>query len=163
MDFIEINSILFSGKRSFPWKKVEEYLSKYSGSIVTIKETGERIIIGSHFASEYCGSKYTQNLHGSVEKAKANAVQILPDLIREATNRRWVDNKDKKHGNDAKNGWYRYDVHFSMLVVFDGKVTRNYYRGTLIARVNDMGIYAHDIINIKKEDSEPFESQDRTV
>jgi len=39
----------------------------------------------------------------------------------------------------------------------------NYYRGTMIARINDCGIYLHDIINIKKEDSKPFESNDRTV
>ena len=34
---------------------------------------------------------------------------------------------------------------------------------TLIARINDSGIYLHDMINIKKEDSKPFESWDRTV
>ena len=70
---------------------------------------------------------------------------------------------DDKHNNDAKGGWYRYDTFFSLPVVFAGESSVNYYRGTIIARINDNGIYLHDIINIKKEDSKPFESEDRTV
>ena len=149
---------MFTGKRNLPWKEVEKYLSKYSGQTITTLETGDTIQISSHFSSEYCGSMYTKKLHGTLEKAKANAVQIIPDLIRNASNRRWVENKDEKHSNDAKGGWYRYDVFFSMPVTFAGEVSWNKYRGTLVARINDNGIYLHDLINIKKEDSKPFES-----
>ena len=28
----------------------------------------------------------------------------------------------------------------------------------LVVRINDNGLYLHDIVNIKKEDSKPFES-----
>ena len=55
-------------------------------------------------------------------------------------------------------GWYRYDAFFSLPVTFDGKQSLNYYRATLIVRINDSGLYLHDIVNIKKEDSKPFES-----
>ena len=163
MKYIQIPEILFSGKRSLPWKEVEKYLSRYSGSTIDVLETKDRIQIGSHFASEYCGSVYTKKLHGTVEKAKANAVQIIPELIKNATNRRWIENKDEKHRNDAKGGWYRYDVFFTLSISFAERVSRNYYKGTIVARINDCGIFLHDIINIKKEDSKPFESKDRTV
>ena len=160
---VEVESILFSGKRNMPWNEVESFLTQFNGLIVDIQQTGDRIIVGSHFASEYCGSKYTKKLRGTLEKAKANAAQVIPDLIRNASNRRWVENKDEKHSRDAKLGWYRYDVFFSIPLSFADRKVRNEYRGTLIARINDNGIYLHDLINIKKEDSKPFESKDRTV
>ncbi len=128
------------------------------GHSYTVLETGDILQVGSHFASEFCGSIYTKRLHGTIEKAKANAAQIIPQLIRYATNRRWVENKDDKHYNDAKGGWYRYDTFFSLPVSFAGKLSKNNYRGTIVARINDKGIYLHDLINIKKEDSKPFES-----
>lgn len=158
MKYVNIDEIRFSGKKNIPWKEVESLLSKYSGTSVKVLETGDIIQIGSHFASEYCGSLYTRKLHGTIEKAKANATLIIIELIENASNRRWVENKDDKHYNNAKGGWYRYDTFFSLPVNFAGKVSRNNYRCTIIARVNDKGIYIHDIINIKKEDSKPFES-----
>lgn len=158
MKAIKINNILFTGKKSFPWKDVEKYLNKYENMNITVKETGDIIKIGSHFTDEYCRSTYTMKLHGTLEKAKGNAAQILCELIESATNRRWVENKEEKHNNDASGGWYRYDVYFSMPVVFDGKESWNYYRAVFVARINDRGIYLHDLINIKKEDSKLFES-----
>lgn len=148
MKIVLINEIIFSGKRSFPWKKVEEYLHRFSGDEVIVKETGDKIMVSSHFVKEYCGSVYTKKLHGSLEKAKANAAQVICELIENATNRRWIENKDKKHENDAKKGWYRYDVFFAMPVEFAGERSVNHYRATLIARINDMGIFLHDMINI---------------
>ena len=153
LKYIKIPEILFSGKRNLPWNEVEKYISKYTGTSITVVETGDIIQIGSHFASEYCGSLYTRKLHGTLEKAKANASLVITELLKNATNRRWVENKDEKHSNDAKGGWYRYDVFFSIPVNFAGEISWNNYRGTIVARINDNGIYIHDLINIKKEDS----------
>ena len=162
-EFVGIKEILFSGKRTLQWSDVEEYLKKYSDNVYRVKETGEKIRIGARFADEYCESAYTKKLRGTLEKAKANAAQIIPNLIENASNRRWMENKDVKHDNDAKGGWYRYDVFFTLPVEFNGKKSVNGYRATLVARINDKGIFLHDMINIKKEDSKPFESNDRTV
>ena len=137
---------------------VEQYICASLESEYTVKETNDVIKIGSKFASEFCGSSYTKNLRGALLKAKVNAVQIIPDLIENATNRRWIKNKASKHDKDAKFGWYRYDVYFSLPVIFDGKQLINFYKGTLVVRINDNGVYLHDIVNIKKEDSKPFES-----
>ena len=40
----------------------------------------------------------------------------MPELIENATNRRWLENKSIKHVNNAEKGWYRYDVYFSVPV-----------------------------------------------
>ena len=40
---VVINEILFYGKRNPPWDKVEQYLKRYIGKVVTVAETGEEI------------------------------------------------------------------------------------------------------------------------
>ena len=159
---IDVEKIIFFGKKSLSWDDVRKYLSRYDGHVVKVKETGDSIMIGSHFAAEYCGSRYTNSLRGMLVKAKANASQVIVQLVENASNRRWVENKDNRHCNDAKGGWYRYDVYFSIPVEFSEKIATNIYKGTLIVRIHDKGMYLYDIINIKKEDSKPFESKDRT-
>lgn len=154
---VAIEKILFPGKKP-DMSAVEKYLKDTLDDEYTVKDTNDVIKIGSKFASEFCGSTYTKKLKGALLKAKANAAQIIPELIINASNRRFVDNKESKHEMDAKLGWYRYDVFFSLPVVFDGKCSMNCYKGTLLARINDSGVYLHDIVNIKKEDSKPFES-----
>ncbi len=157
MKVVAIEKILFPGKKP-DMSAVEKYLKDTLDDEYTVKDTNDVIKIGSKFASEFCGSTYTKKLKGALLKAKANAAQIIPELIINASNRRFVDNKESKHEMDAKLGWYRYDVFFSLPVVFDGKCSMNCYKGTLLARINDSGVYLHDIVNIKKEDSKPFES-----
>ena len=34
----------------------------------------------------------------------------------------------------------------------------NYYNGTIVVRINDKGMYLHDVINIKKEARKPTDS-----
>ena len=81
----------------------------------------------------------------------------IPDLISNATNRRWVENKHDKHVANAVKGWYRYDVCFSVRVYdsMENNYRCNYYTATAIARINDKGIFLHDIINMKKEARTP--------
>ena len=154
---VKIDRILFPGKNP-NLNDVKKYLNDNLELEYRVRETGDVLKIGSKFSSEFCGSSYTRKLKGAVLKAKANASQIIPGLIENATNRRRVENKESKHERDAKLGWYRYDAFFSLPVTFDGKQSLNYYRATLVVRINDSGLYLHDIVNIKKEDSKPFES-----
>ena len=109
--------------------------------------------INSAFADEYAESKYTKALRGSLAKVKANIVQILPCLIENATNRRWIENKNIKHVNNANWGWYRYDTYFSVPVKAENEddVWENFYMATLVVRINYQGLFLHDIINIKKK------------
>ena len=70
---VVINEIMFQGKRNPPWDKVEQYLKRYIGKVVTVAETGEEIHIGPDFPDEYKGSQDTLSIHGHNARAKANA------------------------------------------------------------------------------------------
>lgn len=160
MEYIHVNDIIFKGKQNIRWDQVEKYISRYFGRKILVKEYQDLIQINYAFASEFAGSKYTEHLHGGLAKTKANIVQVIPELIENATNRRWNENHEPKHNKNACKGWYRYDVFFSIPVKDEQEVElrRNYYKATMIVRWNDEGLFLHDIINIKKETRTPRES-----
>lgn len=151
------NKILFTGKQNIPWNDVEQYLKQYIKKSFIISETKDVINIHSDFPDEYCESRYTKSLRGAAAKAKANAVIVLPEIIANAYNRRWVENKSDKHENKADGGWYRYDAAFSIPVLDSGisSTRHNIYKCTLIVRIYRGTLMLYDIINIKKEASTP--------
>lgn len=157
MSYIEIKETIFKGKQNISWADVERYLRRYDGFKIENKEYGDVIHINAIFADEYVHSQYTRKLRGALAKTKANLVQVIPQIIEGATNRRWVENKDDKHKENAIGGWYRYDIQFSMRVQDPQKesYSLNYYNGTMVVRINDKGMYLYDIINIKKEARKP--------
>lgn len=63
-------------------------------------------------------------MRGGNAKAKANAVQGIPQLIEMADNKRFVNNYEKKHEKDAKYEWYRYDSRFSLPISVNGQIER---------------------------------------
>ena len=157
MEYIEVKSIIFKGKQNIPWADVERYLGKYEGQVIRVKETGDEIRINALFSDEYVHSQYTRKLRGALAKVKANIVQIIPELVENGVNRRWSENKESKHSENAKKGWYRYDSFFSVRVYEQNseEYRLNYYCATIIVRINDTGKYLYDIINIKKEARKP--------
>ena len=161
---VVIEKIIYPNKSRIPWKDVANYMKQYEGQTHIITEYGDEIKLNYISASEYASSNYTKKLRGALAKAKANAVQIIPELIQHATNKRWIENKSEKHSKNAINGWYRYDVWFAM-IVYDPETRekrKNSYRGTLVVRSNDNGLYFYDIIDIKKRDSTLGESNQTT-
>ena len=131
-EYIQVENIIFPGKKP-DLNCVEKYINKYVGEKYTVSDTKDVIRIGSRFASEFCGSSYTKRIYGALLKAKCNSVQILPELIEHAENRRWTENKDEKHSKDAVLGWYRYDVRFS-IPIFDNEenhILDNCYLATI--------------------------------
>ena len=160
MDTALIEKIIFVNKQNIPWAEVERYLKKYIGQEYTVAKTGDIIMIGTDFPDEFAESKYTKSLRGNLAKAKANAAQVVGKMIVVAENRRWVENKDKKHQKDAMGGWYRYDTFFAMPVQGsdEKQERRNIYRATLLVRIALNGLYLYDIVNIKKEASKPHKS-----
>ena len=75
---VEIDTVIFSGKRKIDWDGVENYLKKYIGYEYVIDETGDVVYIGSDFPDEYANSKYSTKALGTIGKAKANASQVIP-------------------------------------------------------------------------------------
>ncbi len=152
-----IHDIRFKGKRSVCWEDVEEYLKEYIGEFYEIAETKELVFIGKDLADEYSSSIYTRTMKGASAKAKANAAQGIPELIEIASNKRFSENKKEKHKDDAAYGWYRYDSRFAIPVYSEKKIERyNMFQVTMLIRHDiDGKLYLYDIVNIKKETSNP--------
>ena len=163
-DFIEceavrVKKIIFTNKQRIPWKEVERYMRQYEGKTFIIERYGDAVKLNHVSANEYTTSEYSKRLKGALSKIKANLVQEIPELIEKAANRRWTENKHIKHNKNAKNGWYRYDVRFTIPVKNPESMEVKWksYTGTLVVRANDEGLFFYDIINIKKETSTPGE------
>lgn len=151
---VQINKTLFAGKRKMDWTGIEHYLKRYIGTQYVIEKTEEVIFIGSDLPDEYANSRYSHHIYGAIRKAKANASQVIPQLIEIASNVAYQENFEKKHEKDAKFGWYRYTVHFSIPTYdeYGNHVGRNNYQGRTIVRHDADGKkYLYDIIDIKKE------------
>lgn len=150
---VMIQDIRFRGKRKIKWDEVEQYLKEYVGECYEILETAEKVYIGPDFPDEFSGSEDTARLMGTLAKAKANAVQGLRELIVTAGNKRYQENQNEKHYQDAEKGWYRYTVRFALPVYDDNGELKssNYFRIELLIRhANDGKLYLYDLVNIKK-------------
>ncbi|MBS6868976.1 hypothetical protein HFM87_07865 [Blautia producta] len=157
-NIVWISQILFRGKRKIPWEEVEEYLKQYVGKVYEISKTKDKIHIKADFPDEFSNSMDTVRLNGTAAKAKANAVQKVPELIRKAENKRFQENKKMKHTVDAQRGWYRYTTNFALPVYNeDGKILRyNVFRIELLVRCSGDGkLYLYDMVNIKKRNEQP--------
>ena len=154
-----IQDILFKGRQNINWDDVENYIKNYIGEFIKNVDSGDIIYMGTDLPDEYTGSKYTEKLKGTLAKAKANAVQGLPEMIEIAENKRFKVNLTQKHNRNAEFGWYRYDTRFA-LPVFDenGEIERyNIFKAELIVRhASDRKLYLYDVINAKKETGTPL-------
>ena len=160
-----INDIIFKGKRNVNWEDVERFLKQYVGEFYVIADTKEIVYIGSDLPDEFSNSNYTHRIKGANAKAKANAAQGLPEMIAIATGKQYEENRKNKHSRDARYGWYRYESRFA-LPVFDenGDIERyNVFHAVMLMRhAKDNKIYLYDILEIKKETSKLFRSDDFT-
>lgn len=155
---IFINDIIFKGKRNVDWNDVEEYVKRYIGMFFEVAETKDIVYIAKDFPDEFTGSKDTRGLRGAAAKAKANISQAVPDIIESATNKRFKINKNPKHDIDAKYGWYRYDTRVATPVFTEsGEIERYnvFHMEMLLRHAEDGNLYLYDLVNIKKETSNP--------
>ena len=161
-NIVFINDIIFKGKRSVNWNDVKTYLKAYIGEFYEIADTKDIVYIGKDLPDEYTGSEYTHSLKGTYAKAKANASQGIPEMIEIAKGKYFRGNLSKKHRRNAANGWYRYDSRFALPVYDDSGDVKYYsvfHASVLIRHANDGKMYLYDIIDIKKETSNPFKSR----
>ena len=156
-----IHDVRFKGKRSIEWTDVKTYLKEFVGESYVIEDTNDMIYIGADFPDEYARSEYTTSLKGANAKAKANAAQGVPELIEIATGKEYRKNTKTKHSKDAKFGWYRYTSRFALPVYEEsGEVERyNVFNVIMVVRhAQDGKLYLYDLVNIKKETSNLFQS-----
>lgn len=156
-----INDIIFKGKRNVNWEEVKDYLKSYVDDFYQITDTEDVVYIGNDFPNEFTGSKYTYKLKGAAAKAKANAAQGIAEMLEICVGKHYRVNSEEKHGRNAKFGWYRFDSRFA-LPVYDekGEVERyNVFHASMIIRhAEDNKMYLYDILDIKKETSNPLGS-----
>ena len=130
-----IPDIIFWNKQDIDWDAVKEYLKKYLGEIIENKQTKEKIEIGTKFADEYTGSKYSEHIRGARAKAKANAAQGIRELVESAANKIHSENNNRKTEE--------YNV----------------YKGRrVVNRTQDGKLYLYDLVEIKKEASTPLKN-----
>ncbi len=156
-----IHDVLFKGKRSIEWADVEMYLKQFVGESYVIEDANDMIYIGTDFPDEYAHSEHTTSLKGANAKAKANAAQRVPEMIEIASGKEYRENRKEKHSKDAKFGWYRYDSRFALPVCDDNGQLAGYnvFHVIMVVRHEQDGkMYLYDIVNIKKETSNLFQS-----
>lgn len=154
-----IPNIIFSNKQNINWHDVENYLKQYIDIIVEITESKDTIYIGKNFPNEFSSSKYTRTLKGARAKAKANAVQGIREMLAIATSKTYCQNLKTKHNSDAQNGWYYYITRFALPVYENNIKTNQYnvYSGRLVINhTSTRKMYLYDLVDIKKEASNPF-------
>ena len=159
-NIVLINDILFKSRRSIDWDEIEQILRKFIGEYYEIAETAEKEFIGSDFPDEFTHSKYTKAIKGANEKAKANVITAIGELIQIADNKAEFPDYDRRHGNKAKNGWYRYDTRFGIPVYSElGEIERyNIFRARMLVRCDENNkLFLYDVVQIKKETSTPLE------
>lgn len=153
-----VNDIRFKSRRGIDWNEIEMYLKEYIGKYYEILETSERVYVGSDFPDEYSHSQDTRKSKGANEKAKANAITAIGELLEIANNKIEYPDYSAKHGKKAQFGWYRYDTRFGIPVYDeDGELERyNIFTARVLIRCDEDGKkYLYDIVRIKKETSEP--------
>lgn len=153
-----INDLLFKSRNKIDWNLVEVKLKEYIGKCFEIIETSEKVFIGSDFPDEFAHSNDKIKLKGANEKAKANIVPAVRQLIEIATNKRERPDYGNKHGNSAKYGWYRYSTYLGIPVYSENAALERYNVFSvqmLVRRDMDGKLYLYDFISIKKEGVQP--------
>ena len=156
-----IHDVRFKGKRSIEWADVETYLKQFVGESYVIEDTKDMVYIGTDFPDEYAHSEYTISLKGANAKAKANTAQGITELIEIATGKEYRENTKIKHSKDAKFGWYRYTSRFALPVYKESGEVEGYnvFKVIMVVRhAQDGKLYLYDLVNIKKETSNLFQS-----
>lgn len=155
-----MDNLQFRSRRSVKWDKAEQIAKQYVGNSYCIEETSEIIVVGSDFPDEFCHSEERMKTRGANEKARANIVCVIGEMIRIASNKRTNPDYGNRHGKKAEYGWYRYDTRFA-IPEYDNKERPeryNIYRACMIVRhAADGKKYLYDFTRIKKEGVQPVQ------
>lgn len=63
-----------------------------NGKKVVLINTADIVYIGADLPDEYAHSEYTRILRGANAKAKANAIQGVPEIVEIASEKRYTEN-----------------------------------------------------------------------
>lgn len=128
-------------------KETVKNINSQRGEVYKITETNNSVIIDKKTSKEYTFSKYSRKLDAENKKVKGILSKYLMEIISNSFDRRFVNYKKAKHVKDAKYGFYRYKIVFSI----KDDVKENIYEAVVLIR-NDANTkkYLYDILDIKK-------------
>ena len=128
-------------------KETVKNINSQRGEVYKITETNNSVIIDKKTSKEYTFSKYSRKLDAENKKVKGILSKYLKEIISNSYDRRFVNYKKAKHVKDAKYGFYRYKIVFSI----KDDVKENIYEAVVLIR-NDANTkkYLYDILDIKK-------------
>ena len=135
-------------------KETVKNINSQRGEVYKITETNNSVIIDKKTSKEYTFSKYSRKLDAENKKVKGILSKYLKEIISNSFDRRFVNYKKAKHVKDAKYGFYRYKIVFSI----KDDVKENIYEAVVLIR-NDANTkkYLYDILDIKKLINPAFE------
>lgn len=124
----------------------------------TILRDAQPVYLGYDLPGEYKGSKYTERMGSELRRVKMQAATNLDEMLMLAENGIWGENREEKHKEDAKEGWYYYDTTFAVpaykLQKGGVKTVDHYtvYNGKLVMRIDgDFKVHLYDLVDVKKE------------
>lgn len=128
-------------------KETVKNINSQRGEVYKITETNNSVIIDKKTSKEYTFSKYSRKLDAENKKVKGILSKYLKEIISNSFDRRFVNYKKAKHVKDAKYGFYRYKIVFSI----KDDVKENISEAVVLIR-NDANTkkYLYDILDIKK-------------
>lgn len=128
-------------------KETIKNINNHRGEVYKITETNNNVIIDKKTSREYSFSKYSRNLDMEDKKIKGLLSKYLKEIINNSGKRIYSSNKKSKHVKDAKYGFYRYKIVFSII----NDLNENIYEAVVLVR-NDANTkkYLYDILDIKK-------------
>lgn len=128
-------------------KETVKNINSQRGEVYKITETNNSVIIDKKTSKEYTFSKYSRKLDAENKKVKGILSKYLKEIISNSFDRRFVNYKKAKHVKDAKYGFYRYKIVFSI----KDDVKENIYEAVVLIRNSeDKKKYLYDILDIKK-------------
>ena len=128
-------------------KETVKNIISQRGEVYKITETNNSVIIDKKTRKEYTFSNYSRKLDAENIKVKGILSKYQKEIISNSFDRRFVNYKKAKHVKDAKYGFYRYKIVFSI----KDDVKENIYEAVVLIR-NDANTkkYLYDILDIKK-------------
>lgn len=154
-NIVLVEALEFLSRRSTDFTVAEKKLRRYIGRCISIREYSEEIHIAADFPDEFCHSNDTVRLKGGNRKAKANMINVIPELVENAMNKVETEDYKGKHGNKAAKGWNQYNTYFAFMN--EEQNTIDIYRARMLVRIDANGKkYLYDFVRIKKEASNPL-------
>ncbi len=129
--------------------EMKKHIQNMLDKSFTLIESGQKVYIGKDLSGEYIFSKYAVSLTNTEIIIRGKLLSNLKDIVENCSCRNYSNHKKEKHKKDAKYGFYKYKIRFSIAL----KEREELYKAVVLIRNDANGKkYLYDILGIKKID-----------